>query len=411
MNLVKFSGYTSLIYLLIFPLFDFSNINELFSSAKTLDFVFIPLSYSLLLIFIGNGMSKNPIFDIKKINLLFESYNVTNLYIIYILAATYLIFFQIRYEYNLTYGTQTLEKNLSIPYSLNTIYFILTPFRIGAFPILLYNFIRKKKIIPIIIISIIFLLNDIYSRRYLMIFLLIFSITLYITGVIQKRRIKWIVISGILILPTLFNLSLAYDKWRRLSQEYTEVNQNFNIEDLVSYMNQDITLEIADDERNRNLERVNVLPTFDYYAKLTESRGFMEGNNLKGQFINVIPRFIYPEKVGMASNEGVVFEYYSIKEGTDLADSIPLHAFIDFGYVGIVIYGLLFCFIILIFEKKLEKKIQNKDHQLGLIIYIYLIIYFIFPELSLTTILSLLRDLIIFSLIFSFFKKYIINKS
>ena len=71
-----------------------------------------------------------------------------------------------------------------------------------------------------------------------------------------------------------------------------------------------------------------------------EKKEFMLGENLLNSFIWALPSVIYSDKSNVKVQEDLYYQYFPI--GTqDTADSIYLYAYMDFSFVGFIIYPLV----------------------------------------------------------------------
>ena len=73
---------------------------------------------------------------------------------------------------------------------------------------------------------------------------------------------------------------------------------------------------------------------------VSEKKEFMLGRNLINSFIWALPSFIYSDKTSFKMQEDLFYQYFPI--GTeDTADSVYLYAYMDFSFVGLIIYPLV----------------------------------------------------------------------
>lgn len=108
---------------------------------------------------------------------------------------------------------------------------------------------------------------------------------------------------------------------------------------------QDIYLD-TDNDKLTALQRGSTIAQLSGIVGLTNENGFYSGQATQPLVIALIPRFLWPEKPKIALGVWFALELGAAQKTDDWYNNsinmtIPGHLFIDFGYVGLIVGGLL----------------------------------------------------------------------
>jgi hypothetical protein len=141
------------------------------------------------------------------------------------------------------------------------------------------------------------------------------------------------------------------------------------------------------------------LATLFYY----ESNEFLNGRLLFSQFIQVIPSVIYLRKVDHATQEDLIAtKTNSPLYFMDTVDSLHSYSYIDFGFLGLIIYPLIINFLIFIFYKIITIKNLTNLTAIFITALILELITIRSIETNLTYWFVLIRNLFVFMFFFNF---------
>lgn len=312
------------------------------------------------------------------------------------------ILLYIKFAYGFTYyGSSTLERNLSLPYHLVILKSMMGILINGYIVYGLVRIIRFRDYNPILfafVLSDIILKLDSRTNYVIVLFLWILILAVFCKFRPSLKRLLPIASITVILFVVFFPI---LQEFRAITHQQAEADLSE-----VDYTQALAEARSADPEKvNRsfiqNLEyRTNFIDRNVTLQNFAAEGGFMNGLNFIRQAAYVIPRFLFPEKVNYVnqlSNESAVFFFYQ-KRKFDFADNIPIYGYLDFGYTGVFLSGILFAFLMLFMEGMALFMLKYAP-LLSFAMQFFLISTFVTHEISYTGLLAVFRDITIFFII------------
>ena len=315
----------------------------------------------------------------------------------FLLAIGFLLGFNIVFGF-VAYASSTLERNLAVPYPLVIIKSLTGILVFGLIGYGALHLIRGKKYLYL---GLLLLLSNnflnIYSRRtYLLALLVLVLFKLLLDrSRIPLRQVLVVGGAGVFILQVFFPFLFVF---RQLTiEDPTEKKGNTSITQ---------TYELSQGARGRELSkglesneayRANQIARNIEFMRFPLKDGrYMNGLILAYQLSAVIPRALNPAKLesGKAlAPEAIILLFYG-RKGFDLADNLPLYGFLEFGYTGVFLAGMLQALFLIVFEW-FAFRFQRIHPFLGLSVFMYAVYNHLNLEYPYQQELSIVRDLII----------------
>jgi len=243
-----------------------------------------------------------------------------------------------------------------------------------------------------------------YQRRNIVVFLLI-NVILYFL-VVRKKIFSFKMI--ILYVMSFFILIQAFTFLGTIRQ-LNIVDKDMSLIDVISegevflFFKDKNTNELGKETFSNNLQKRlfnnHELATLFYY----ESSEFLNGRLLFSQFIKVIPSVVYLGKVDYLTQEDLITTktnsplYYM-----DTVDSLQSYSYIDFGFLGLIIYPLIINFVFFIFYKITTIKNLSNLSSIFILALIMELITIRAIETNLTYWFLLIRNFFVFMFFFNF---------
>ncbi len=253
-----------------------------------------------------------------------------------------------------SYASSTLERNLAVPYPLVIIKSLTGILVFGLIGYGALHLIRGKKYLYL---GLLLLLSNnflnIYSRRTYMLALIVLILFKLILDRfrIPLRQILIVGGAGIFIFQVFFPFLFVF---RQLTIEDTNEKKG-NSSFTQTY---ELSQGARGHELGKGLEaneayRANQIARNIEFMRFPQSSGrYMSGLILAYQVSAVIPRALNPAKLetGKAlAPEAVILLFYG-RKGFDLADNLPLYGFLESGYTGAFLAGILQALFLIVFE-------------------------------------------------------------
>lgn len=321
--------------------------------------------------------------------------------IYFALIIGFLLGYNIYFGYT-SYASGTLERNLSVPYSLVVLKSLAGVLVCGLIGYGAIHLIRGKQFwfLGLLMLLSNNLLDPYARRKYMLVVLLLILIKLLIDRFkVKFREVIILGSAGLFILIVFFPFLFVF---RQLTIEDPKGKKSNS--DLAE------TYEISQGSRGERLSkglqdneayRANQIARNIEYMRLPgNENNYMNGLLLAFQVSKVVPRALYPTKIEsrqLNSPESIVFVYYG-KKGFDMTDNFPIYGYLEFGFWGAFILGVIQGSILIIFEW-FAFQFQKIQSFLGLSALIYIIYYHLNLEYHYVKELSQLRELILLFLI------------
>jgi hypothetical protein len=249
-----------------------------------------------------------------------------------------------------------------------------------------------------------FLFFGFYQRRNMIVFLLI-NLILYFLVVRKKIfSFKMIIVYVIsfFILMQAFTFMGTIRKLDLVSNKMSLIDV-IRDREVFSFFKEKNTNLLGKETFLNNLQmrllNNHELATLFYY----ESNEFLNGRLLFSQFIQVIPSVIYLRKVDHATQEDLIAtKTNSPLYFMDTVDSLHSYSYIDFGFLGLIIYPLIINFLIFIFYKIITIKNLTNLTAIFITALILELITIRSIETNLTYWFVLIRNLFVFMFFFNF---------
>lgn len=362
-NLIRIAILTFVLHFGLMPLISFaiqsvttgvrSSTPDLFKAYNILYFYLIGI---LLVLLPFSSLKKTYRKEREYTRLIFDCYNQlpkSRVFFAWLIVMGILNW--IKFYYGFTYyGSSTLERFLSVPYPLVILRFILEILVFGFMAYGLISIIRFKNydLISFLFISSQIILKFDSRTNFIALFLLFLLVILMFNKFrVPYRKLGFL--SGIGLVMVLFFFPLL-QTFRHYTNQIAQENEgNTNYQAAL-----EIALETSDDEsqQEKNLTNIEYRTNFiDRNISLQNyplEEGYMNGLNITYQLLSVIPRALFPQKIQMTkqlNSESAIFFYYQ-KPHFDFADNLPLYGYLDFGYPGSILSGMLLAFILIFFE-------------------------------------------------------------
>ncbi len=316
----------------------------------------------------------------------------------FLLVIGFLLGFNIYFGF-VSYASSTLERNLAVPYPIVIAKSLIGILVFGLIGYGAMHLVRGKKYLYL---GLILLLSNnflnLYSRRtYLLALIILILFKLLMDRFrVPLRQILVVGGMGIFILQVFFPFLFVF---RQLTIE--------NPDDKKGNASLTQTYEISQGTRGQELSKgieANEAYRANQIARNIEFMRFplREGRYMNGlifgyQLSAVVPRALNPAKLDARkalAPEAIILLFYG-RKGFDLADNLPLYGFLEFGYTGAFLAGILQAFFLIIFEW-FAFRFQRIHPFLGLSILMYAIYNHLNLEYPYQQELSLVRDMIIF---------------
>lgn len=315
----------------------------------------------------------------------------------FLLVIGFLLGFNIAFGF-VAYASSTLERNLAVPYPLVIVKSLTGILVFGLIGYGALHLIRGKKYLYL---GLLLLLSNnflnIYSRRtYLLALLVLVLFKLILDrSRISLRQVLVVGGAGLFILQVFFPFLFVF---RQLTiEDANEKKGNTSISQ---------TYELSQGARGHELSkgieaneayRANQIARNIEFMRFPLSSGrYMNGLILAYQVAAVIPRALNPAKLesGKAlAPEAVILLFYG-RKGFDLADNLPLYGFLESGYTGAFLAGILQALFLVVFEW-FAFRFQRIHPFLGLSVFMYAVYNHLNLEYPYQQELSIVRDLMI----------------
>ncbi|MFN3405706.1 MAG: hypothetical protein ACK40G_16535 [Cytophagaceae bacterium] len=282
-----------------------------------------------------------------------DKLNTKSLFIFFLILFSIKVTIKAAYGFS-SYGGAGKEAFLSIPYYwIVFLFFVdlfLFAFYLISISVLFSNGSSHNKIYLYLIIIVLFITN--YTSRSLFI---IYGQVAFIALILIKSniKVKYLVLFSIVgivfysfVFPFLFGLryshkELSTEEKRNYISAYQKAIERGSEKDM----------ELIQRKSTQNLGR-RAYFMYQFLKVVEHSEGnFMNGDLLINNFIQVIPRFLYPDKVNIISGaESYIIEKYQMNE-RDFNDNLPLYGYVEFGLIGAFLVGFCFAGILTLFLK------------------------------------------------------------
>lgn len=386
------------------------NQGELFSAYLNLYFF---LGGVLLVLFLHNRFPKKYRKGVTIPKMLENQYSQIALRtagIFFIIVIGFLVGYNFAFGFTY-YASGTLERNLSVPYPLVVLKSLASIFVFGLVGYGALHLIRGRRYFLfglLLISSNVFL--DWYSRRnYILVFLtlVLFKIIIDRFKVSMKQTIL-VGLIGIIVVkiffPFLFIFRQITTEVAYSGQDATNLSKTFEVT-----QSKKGSLLAKDENENVEYRSNQIARNIEFMRFPGPEEKYMNGLILGTQIAAVIPRALYPAKIKLGKTlapEGIILLFYG-RNGFDLSDNLPLYGYLEFGYWGAFIAGIIQGIFLIIFEW--FAYYFNRIHPfLGLSVFMFAIYNHLNLEYPYVQEFGLLRDIIILFLIFFTIRLFII---
>jgi len=274
--------------------------------------------------------------------------------------------------------------------------------------IFIFNHYDKKKFAYLnlqLIVSICILLIIFFSKNRRDIVFLLLQFLFWFSIINQKIYIKKILFPGIILILVSFQAT----KYNNIIR-YELYSQNFKNKSFLNIIKESI--------QSRNLKQLEL----DQYKKLKENltfrpltlsalttlieapddeKHFLLGKNIFNNLVWTVPRLIYPNKINTPIAENLINENFRVNF-QDIGQNLILLSYVDFSYLGLIIYPLLLYFFWIINLKVINSKNISDLVKIFMIASTFDIILNSFEIATLTYFITL-RNLLIIFLIYKIF--------
>ena len=301
------------------------------------------------------------------------------------------------------------DKNDSATWFTHFYYFIVT-FHLLLNLLLLKNKSNNFSSKTFILFSFIanFIFYGFFMRRMAVQFIFIAIIIYFMLSKSKIKKIKFFIINVILI-SILFQFT-NFLQLIRTSEMYS-VQQNQNLKEIILegkifeyFTNQDMrkkAQEISMKNFSKRLFTNHELATIFYYEKNTE-KNFLNGQLIINNIVRTIPQIIFPGKINYLTSDILISSITDSPLYTnDTVDSLHSYSYIDFNLLGLIIYPLMITLMLYFFYRMINSKFINSFSAL-FIIMLFLPMYSLrVAEINLNDWFVLIRNIIIFILVFN----------
>lgn len=185
----------------------------------------------------------------------------------------------------------------------------------------LLSYLRLLMVLPIVV----YVLGTLIGAKSIKPFLSVYYLPIYIFGIFF---ITYFSIFG-----------------ENRSQLGSGLSRITNLQSAKDVSEQDIYLD-TDNDKLTALQRGSTIAQLSGIVGLTKENGLYEGQATQPLVIALIPRFLWPEKPKIALGVWFALELGAAQKtdgwyNNSINMTIPGHLFIDFGYVGLIVGGLL----------------------------------------------------------------------
>ncbi len=301
------------------------------------------------------------------------------------------------------YASGSLERNLSVPYPMVVLKSFATIFVFGLMGYGALHLIRGKKwmLLGVLLLSSNILL-DWYARRnyvYAIVVLVLFKLLLDHFR-IRLSQVLVVGVGAFLLLQVFFPFLYVF---RLLTAEAAHAKKDATDINRIYEQSQGARGYLIGKEEDANVAyRANSIARNIELMKLPGEEGrYMNGLLFASQVAMVVPRALNPAKIETSgkslSPERMVLFFYGRKE-FDLSDNLPIYGFLEFGYLGALLVGLLQGLLLVVFEW-FAFRFQRIHPFLGLSVLMYALYSHLNLEYPYSQELSMLREMLLFFLI------------
>ena len=254
-----------------------------------------------------------------------------------------------------------------------------------------------------------FIFYGFFMRRMAVQFMFLAIIIYFMLTELKIKKVRFFIIN-VLFISLLFQFT-NFLQFIRVS-EVDSVGESQNLKEIVIegkifdyFTNNDIRKEAKDISINNiSLRLLNnhELATIFFYEKYSKNK-FLNGELLKNNIIKSIPQIIFPNKENYLTSDLLISSITdSPLYDTDTVDSFQSYSYIDFGFFGLIVYPALIVLMFLLFYQLMNINYLNSVSTIFILI-LFLPMYSIrIAEIGISDWFVLIRNIVIFILIFNF---------